>query len=521
MESIVARGVLARRDLSNGGIAGVVVGVCVAVALVALCLYPIILKRVRKRRKRPLNTPSDGDDPETGEVPAGGSPIDDTQRRLSSQDSFKPADELTRGGIEGGSVKDLAWNPHDGVAYSSEPTQLQQSYVPRLNTNIPPAQGQQVYDDSIPRSASLNTYEGEYMPQYIGDAHGVIDGTSADYYSPSIPSEAFGMYASNEPQQPQRTLSRGSSLRANLKQMFSRKNIHDQSMSSPASLSFHEAHEIALRSAPQGTQDAPLQRITTAQDPTESPVDIDPSTADMPPPPPPPPQALGSPIHLPSNQPLTSSEQSPPQSPPSAHSYKTSPSYPVHPAPGTVNPMDIMPASSEREMWHRTEHELFMVSSPNPQLPEQPRQDEPVDSPSPFTLPPDQPQALPVIQSPTPAQSEVPFKQELLEEHDTQMVDIPSHNHLSPLPEHYGRRHSSYPSDTSTPQPEQASTNPSTLNTPATQLDTPSPHSGAVSDYRHSASPSHHQSTVSLKNGTHPCNEPGCNQVFDQPHKLK
>lgn len=514
MGTIVARGALTRRDLSKGGIAGVVVGVCVAFALVALCFYPIIRKRISKRHQRPIRTPPDVDDPETGEVPARSPTINDAQRRLSSQDSFKPQNDIARGGIEGGSIKDLSWTPHDNPQYFNETTQPPQACVPRLNTIIPStnAQDQQVPSDSIPRSTPFNSYGQEYMPQSIGDAHDVLNGTSADYYSPSIPSEAFGMYTSREPQQSQRTLSRGSSFRNNLKQYFSRKSTRDQSMNSPTSTSLNETRDITLRSAPPGSQDNPVQCYTMQQDRTESPVEIE-ATDRLPP------QTLGSPINLPSDQPSKPTVQTPPQSSSSAILYKTSP--PTNPAPGTVNPMDIMPASNEREMWHRTEHELYLVeSSPNPQALEQPRRDEPIDSPSPFTLPPDLPQALPVVQSATPVQNEVLFKKETLEEYDTNMADIPSHEHLSPLPEH-DLRHPSYPSDASTPLPGPVSTNPSTLNTPATQLDTPSPHSGGASDYRHSASPGHVQTNLSPKHGSYPCNEPGCHQIFDQPHKLK
>lgn len=100
------------------------------------------------------------------------------------------------------------------------------------------------------------------------------------------------------------------------------------------------------------------------------------------------------------------------------------------------------------------------------------------------------------------------------------MTDIPSQSHLSPMPD-YDARHPSYPSDLSTPLPGPASTNPSTLNTPATQLDSPSPKSESTSDYRHSASPSNGINTISPRTGAYHCDEPGCSQVFDQPHKLK
>ncbi|KAF4465123.1 hypothetical protein FALBO_8037 [Fusarium albosuccineum] len=528
MGHLAPRGVLVKRRLSDGGIAGVIVGAIVGVALLAFCLYPFVIRRVRRRKQRSLHGPPDICDPETGEVPAPGDPAtDDNQRRVSSQDSFKPSGELTRGGLEG-SVKDLAWTPHDGLTHPDGQAHGQQVHTPRLDTNVSsfgPNNAQPGVNDTIPRSAPFNDYSGEYMPQAIGDAHnGVLSGTNADYYSPSIPSEAFGMFTTQEPQpQPQRTLSRGSSLRYNLKHMFSRKSTRDQSVGSPTSLSLAEGHENTTKKAHQATQDASLQRITTAGDPTESPIDITPPDADSLPVPAAQTQALGSPIALPSTLPK-GAVQTPPESPPTAFKFNASQSPPTNPAPGTVNPMDIMPASTESEVWHRTDYQLYMAqSSPNPGSSTEPKREEPMDSPSPLTLPPNNPQPLPIIQSPTPTQNELPPKQEPAEGHDVSMDDIPSHtSHLSPLPD-MSARHPSYPSDASTPQPGPTSTNPSTLNTPATQLDTPSPNSvTASSDYRHSASPSNGAAAnLSPKNGIYACDEIGCNQVFDQPHKLK
>ncbi|KAJ4194348.1 hypothetical protein NW767_007031 [Fusarium falciforme] len=530
MDHLVARGALAKRGLSKGGIAGVVVGVVVGVFLVALCLYPFVIRRIRRRRKQ---LASGICDPETAEVPTSGGTAVDDQRHVSSQDSFKPSRELTRGGLEDGSVKDLPWGPHDGLAQPNGQAQAQThpGYAPRLDTNIAPSFGPsdvQVANDSIPRSTPFDTYDGEYMPQSIGDAHnGVLSGTNADYYSPSIPSEAFGMFTEPEPiAQPQRTLSRSSSLRHNLKLMFSRKSTRDQSMGSPTSLSLAEVPENAPN-MPRSTHDAPLQRITTAGDPTESPTEITPPAGESLPAPSG--QALGSPIILPSTLPK-GAVQTPPDSPPTTFKFNASQSPPTNPAPGTVNPMDIMPASTESEVWHRTDYQMYMAqSSPNPgplpeasPMPEGPsHREEPTDSPSPLTLPPNNPQPLPIIQSPTPTQNESVLKQEPIEVQDVQMDEIPSHSHLSPLPD-LNSRHASYPSDASTPQPGPASTNASTLNTPATQLDTPSPNSVAnSSDYQHSVSPRNGATNLSPRNGAYACDEPGCHQVFDQPHKLK
>ncbi|KAG5761910.1 hypothetical protein H9Q72_009988 [Fusarium xylarioides] len=526
MGDLETRGVVLKRQLSDGGIAGVVVGVIVGIALVVLCSYPFIIRRIRRRKQTSLHAPPDTNDPETGEVPATGAlGIDDNQRRLSSQDSFKPSGENTRGGVDG-SVKDLDWTAHDGFLQQTN-GQGQPDYVPRIDTNLPSygfGNAQPTANDSIPRSAPFGSDENhheEYMPQSIGDApRAVLNGTSADYYSPSVPSEAFGMYSTEEPRpQPERSWSRGSSLRYNLKQMFSRKSTRDQSLNSPTSQSLAENLESVPRA-----QDGSLQRITTAGRPTESPTDMTaPATNSLPVPSST--QALGSPIALPSTLPK-GAVQSPPDSPPATFNFNASQSPPSHPAPGTVNPMDIMPASTETEVWHRNDYQLYVSqSSPNQPPPSAgPTTHEgPVDSPSPLTLPPSdpQPQPMPIVHSPTPTQSQIAFKTEEVDDNqDISMSEIPTANHLSPLPDS-SIRHPSYPSDASTPLPGPAFTNPSSLSTPATQLDTPSPHSGTSSDYRHSVSPGNAVSNPSPSNGSHACDEPGCNQVFDQPHKLK
>ncbi|KAK7426821.1 hypothetical protein QQZ08_006722 [Neonectria magnoliae] len=530
METIARRGVLAKRHLDNGGIAGVVVGVCVAVALVLVCLYPVVIRRIiRRRRERRILRQQGPPDAETGQVPvpSGSAGTDDPRHRLSSQDSFKPGEDLTRGDIGGGSVKDLAWTPRDGLI--NPDTQDEQNCSVRIDTDVPPTRvGQPVRTES--QTTALTGFEAEFMPQSIGDAHnGVLNGSSADYYSPAVPSEAFGMVTTEEPQpkpDPKRSLSRGSSLKYNLKQMFSRKSTRDHSIHSPTSPTFGDSFDTAARCAFPG-QDAPMERITTTEVTSESPTDLYPPTTDMPPPGS---RALGSPIVLPTKStdlPPPGSVQTPPQSPPSDAKLRPSASPPTHPAPGTVNPMDIMPATTESEMWHRTEHQLYMSynpsSSPNTLPPsDQPPPEEPTDSPSPLTLPPNFPQPTTIIQSPTPTQREISFKKEPVEEQDLDMVDIPSHDHLTPLPDR-DSRHLSYPSDASTPLPGPTSTNPSTLNTPATQLDTPSPKSeGTSSDYHHSVSPNNNSiANVSPRTGSYSCDEPGCSQVFDQPHKLK
>lgn len=523
IEAIAARDVLVKRGLGKGPIAGIVVGVCVAVFLILLCSYPLAIRRIKNRRKEQHAVAAP--DLETGEVPQPGGPptVDDGRRRLSSQDSFKPAEEITRGGIEGGSVKDFAWTPTDGLAYTQSQPQASHAYAAPIPTSVPSAQP--AYGDSQYQTAPFPDYSGEFMPQSIGDHHnGVLNGSSADYYSPSIPSEAFGMITTpDEPAEPPESLSRGSSLRQSVRQLFRRRSTREQSFSLPNSPTIEEGYEIAPGQVGTQSQDVSLNRITTAER-TDSPVEI---TAAAAMPPPPAPQALRSPIQMAARAapaPAGETVQTPPpqpQSPPTQSPFKMAPSPPLHPAPGTVNPMDIMPATTESEVWHRTEQQLYMSynqsSPPMPQT-QSPGREESEEALSPFSLPQSTTQPTPIVQSPTPTQRDS-FKVEPADD-DVPMTDIPSHNHLSPMPD-YNARHSSYNSDSSTPLPGPASSNPSTQNTPATQLDSPSPKSEGTSDYRHSASPNNILNSLSPRTGSYPCDEPGCSQVFDQPHKLK
>lgn len=507
MEELTPRGVIVKRRLHNGAIAGVVVGVCVGVALLAFCLYPVIVCLL-KRRKKGGNGAANTFDPEVGEVPPLGGPpgagVDGDHRRLSSQESFKPAEDVTRG-VEGAATnKHLPWtsDAQPGFPYGQE-QQQSQTYPAPIDTTASAPYAQQNYEH-----APFPDYSGEFMPQ----------GANAEYYSPTVPSEAFGMITEETPVD--QTASRASSLRQSMRHLFSRKSTRDQSFDTFSSPALDETPEIAAARAASRSHAAALQHAVV-MDRTESPTHMEAPMFAMPPPPLP--TGLASPVQLASQPRVQETLQTPPHSPPSEAKYKLSPSPPTHPAPGTVNPMDIMPATTESEMWHRTEHQLYISSQSSPPVPEPSDREDSQDAPSPFSLPPQtMVRPTPVVQSPTPTQQEMSFKEETAD-NDILMTEIPSHTgtHLSPLPD-YNARHNSYPSDQSTPLPGPASTNPSTQNTPATILDTPSPKSEITSsDYRHSASPNPAASNFSPRLSSYPCDEPGCHQVFDQPHKLK
>lgn len=437
-------------------------------------------------------------------------------RRLSSSgDSFKQPTQTSRGGPDGRPSKELGWS-QDGSHYAGGDGNSQNP------STVGPDGGaldQGRSSTTAPQSLPFPPFDGEFYPiSTLDDQPGVLKGTSADYYSPNIPSEAFGMVTNpaidaktDIPTRSTRSLSRGSSLRYNVKQMFHhRKSGRDRTMSSRAS-----SDDPTSPSQPRSC--TPLERIITDEDPTASPIDVSPTTSSIPRQPqtkPPSPPIIKAPT-----RPPAALVKTPPQSSPGR--FKGSPSPPTQPAPGTVNPMDIMPASTESEMWHRTEHQLFVSSfDPSPGRPvsaEPPGIDFPSGSPTPDMWA----YTTETILSPTPTSSDPRLKQEPAEDEDIVMREIPSHNYLNPMQMLGPGRHPSIASEISTPLPGPASTVPSSQNTPSTQLDSPSPQSMGSSDFRQSASPQLGISVPSPKNGIYRCEEPGCPQFFDQPHKLK
>lgn len=453
-----------------------------------------------------------------------GPPMAVADRRLTSSDSFKQAAQMSRGGPDGRPSKDLAWASQDGSHSAGGDGQSQ----PSSSVGPDGAISEQGRSSNAGPTVPFPSYDGEYYPASTHDDQpGVLKGTSADYYSPDIPSEAFGMVINEEADsptdivnRPDRSLSRGSSLRY-VKHMFHRKSVRDRTRSSRAS----SEGQSPISGAPRTRGLGPMEHIITDRDPTASPTDLSPTTTNMPRPAF---RASDPPIiQVPSrSSPENSFQTPPPHSPPL---FKGSPSPPTQPAAGTVNPMDIMPAMTESEKSHRIDHQLYvsaygpspgrLSSSEPPELEFTPG----MSSPSPTSEKP--PCPTHIIQSPTPTTTNPALKQEPEDDEDVAMRDIPSHNtHLSPMPMLGQSRHPSYPSEPSTPLPGLASTVPSSQNTPSTQLDSTSPQSWDSSDFRHSASPQVGLGVPSLKNGVHGvhrCEEPGCSQTFDQPHKLK
>lgn len=515
-DDLVPRSALLRRQMSDGALAGTVVGVVVGVGLLALCLYPIIVCQI-KRHRRP-KTPHP--DAENAAVPRPARPevVDlGYHRRLSSSDSFKRDGELSRG-VAPAAPRNKEWGlaSHDqGAALSaqghSSPWHTSSTATDAIAPNGSRAVALGPSGEYEPRSSPspLPFYLGEYMPvSEVREAHpGVLRGTSADYYSPSIPSEAFGMItAPTDGPVDMAQASRTSSLKHSFRHMFRRTSGQNRTTAS------YDSAASAGDGISTSHRASALPRIVTAQDLAESPTAVSPTTL--------------VPVTAASAPPMKPT----PPIPLIDSSLKACPSPPSYPAPGTVNPMDIMPASTETEVWHRTEHELFASShgppvaallAPDHQSSKD--NDNSTDSaPStaletPSTVVPSR--TVLIAEPPLPSQIPEQTVQKQSMGDDPSISDIHSRLARSPSAMSQPRRHQRFLSDQSIPLQGPGSTDLSSHNTPSTQLDSPTPESLTSSDFRHSVSP---QSVLSsVKTGVFRCDEPGCHQAFDQPHKLK
>ncbi|OLN96530.1 hypothetical protein CCHL11_00648 [Colletotrichum chlorophyti] len=548
MPSLTSRSTVQPRGttLSNGGIAGVVIGIVLFLALAVVCAYPFVIRRFRKAKK---HGSTDQLDTETafvpgpmrpqGQVPMSGPGV---ASRLSSKDSLGHKTDALRA-TERQSTKEMTLSSHNGIDHS--PTDDLGNHHQRSFTGN---------DSTSPPSMATRHGTGEYSfgraPTWKSEASypwtpaGVelvatradgMDyseanlGQSATYYSPTVPSEAFGMITpppTDEPQSrapPRRSSSRGSSLKLNLTHLIRRMSTKDSASTRTKGLLAHPAQ--------------PVVSETISDSPTEmnGPFsrELVPKT-----------KQLDSPIHLPSPRSemdeldhvqqleakrAINQTESPPILPP------------VAPAPGTVNPMDIMaPSNLTEHSWH-TNHQLYQMAHPPPK---------PLDS---HIMPSPEPQPSQAPTPPSPGQS---FEQQQLlqlEELSNENVD-PNRNNRTQLngwqprndpsvavedvqmnganrpldpthlmPDHSNQHHYSEaemtdPSDHSPPAAGRASSSGlSYQTTPNTQIDSsPSPRSEGSSDIRNSTSP---YPGLQQSPRTYMCDE--CGRFFDQVHKLK
>ncbi|KAK0387933.1 hypothetical protein NLU13_4178 [Sarocladium strictum] len=521
----------AKRQLGGGPIAGISVGVIVFVLLICLCLYPVVIGSIRRRRRRTQRSEHQPPpyDPEVGEIGDHNLPAalpNDYERRLSSTESVKPNDDSSRGNLAYSESKENGHRnlPLDPGAQHAWGSQMIQGASDSPTVCIPGQELAQHVGDG--QMTPFPAYDGGVY--YPGADPSEPRGANADYYSPSIPSEAFGMYTMSSPNEQSdgsNRRGRGSSLRNSVRVLLRRASGRERTMDSTTS---GDAEPSGL-SGPSGTEGpASLQTMLPNQDPTDSPTEMSPVTSS------PPtahltssPQALGGSTRGVSEDDFTQLPA------PLRRSFKYSP--PVNPSPGTVNPMDIMPASSEPERWHRTDHDLYLATHQPPSASVSPTtQSNPqfnsvaTSTPSSVASPPALP---PHVEELTRHDTDQTIKQEHISEPlpDVEMTNAPCQEYLHP--EADPGRHFSYPSDQSTPFPSLASTNPSSHNTPTTShTDTPSPESSGVTpDFRHSASPAasnpsprhapgHYACTLNhharYHAKQHRCNYPNCGKGF-------
>ncbi|KAI9163395.1 hypothetical protein HJFPF1_05005 [Paramyrothecium foliicola] len=547
------------RALGNAGaaVAGVVIGGLVVVVFFFLCIWPIISRQIRQYRAR-RNGHHQAFDPESGHLPGhfeGDALTDsslDRPRRLPSSDSLKlPEDNddsshspsrhhrhhvAVRGSLavndpsSSSPSKNLSWSStHEGRALADGEGQLHLHQYPYptypATAMVAPGQPIPPLDDEhqkVPSSAPNGDAFSEQLP--IPQQHYVLKHNSEDYYDPSIPSEAFGMV----PTPPKLNVSvpnrhRSTSITQQMKHVFHRKSVRDRTTSTDTNGSEAQSPFNTGNTTASYAQGAPPMRQITDEELASSPVPRSPTHIISPSP-----LAAQTPASASAGVTRTSSISSP-----TDYRLKTSPSPPAHPAPGTVNPMDIMPASTESELWHRTEHQLYVSSYESPpQLPsfiEQANTANNLATSHSPALDSSLQQPLDSAQPSINATPEFISPEELAEKDDIVMTDIPSYTSTfipsttqqNSLLQVAPSRRPSNPSEHSTPFPGAASTDASSHNTPSTLLDSPSPESMHSSDFRHSASPPLVQSAPSEKTSVFRCDELGCNQTFDQPHKLK
>ncbi|KAG6038777.1 hypothetical protein E4U41_003709 [Claviceps citrina] len=521
--TVAGAAVVSSRGLTDGAKAGTAVGAFVAAALVAFCLYPVIVHLIKRRKRAGRALDAEPGLP-THHRGKGSTLGPNSHIRLSSTDSLQQHGERSRGGLGGRTLsKELEWTLPDAGLTQTEGNVASSRQLSAATAGDGGQLGGAdrhggAFEDGEDDYRNETTPFPFYMPASMPDDDpGVLKGTSYDYYRPSIPSSAFGMVTAPDSFEPVRASSRGSSLKHNLKQMLRWPSGGD---SSPASDSSTQDKGTRLLRASSSSGPG-LGGIHASGRPTDSPTEPSATTTLLRPPSErvsaSSPAAINAP-EAPSQPVVTTPPHSHSPTPDERAAFKASPSPPSDPAPGTVNPMDIMPASTQSEMRHRTEHQLLANSygsggGPSCAGEQADREDMPK-----LTPPPVLSVASAAARIFPPTDQEAVQEAPRQEHYDGAMLDLQSHNHLSPsvMPER--GRHPSFSSNHSTPCPGAHSTGPSTENTPSTQVDSPSPGSMNSSDFRHSASPQ--PGLSSLKASVFRCDEPGCSQAFDQPHKL-
>ncbi|CAG9940711.1 unnamed protein product [Clonostachys rosea f. rosea IK726] len=497
------------RRMDDEAIAGTAVGVVLAFALLVCCLYPLVVHYLKKRRRSK---------PYSWECEYGttyrGQPRD-RPRRLSSSDKTDD---------EGKSQQN--YNSQNGYVYSVEPAQGQ-ARPPATGYDASAIESTAAEPQLVPQnhdnfSTPFPYYQDTVPPPPSAPNQFVLKGTSEDYYSPYVPSEAFGMYPPpaaviEPPSEPQRSAQRGTSLRHNVRSLLRRKAVPDQPEAAPHSIPYSDytpvqGHQFPV--VPQSSDTVQYAQFYPTQQMEGTPMHSQyPQYY----------RVAGSAVEVPTMQGYASQDTF------QASSSELDFSFGL-PIFGTVNPMDIMPPATESEIWHRADYQLYSSSN----------QDSPPEMPSSIELvQPDG--AAPPVSVVAPASISIREDLPPVSNPGPSTTIISSRHATSsqqPVPPPVAPESTPDPSSTSTLSATQSvptsrlsaqpasvpgacSTNPSTLSTPSTHGDTPSPRSLNSSDFRQSISPPNGMNAPSPKGGVYHCDERGCNQFFDQPHKLK
>ncbi|PFH62769.1 hypothetical protein XA68_11992 [Ophiocordyceps unilateralis] len=463
----MAVAVVLRRELGDGAVAGTVVGVIIF--LLVICLYPIIVGQIRRRRRRRLDAETGG--PQALDLGHG--------PRLSSTDSCKNEVELSRATQKWDSSSAL--RDHDGFVASPVPSYGHQS---------------------------VSVSDGRYHRP------GPVQGMSADYYNAPISSEAASSHIDVDTSHARPSAFLGNTVKDRV-----RRFLRQGSERSADSCYAPSGRQLALSSGPaKPPHTATWKAMGTLQSSTP-PMDI----------------------------PQPYAEQT---------SKSASPSPPAYPAPGTVNPMDIMPASTESEVWHRTEQELLGFSHGRAAFGSSPVQhgdgfgshdvemvspldhtanDQHLDEPGngdPGPVSPLEPGGgfdnvhTGIVSPPSPAAPSEPPAVVLVQAEASVCAQHAEQNRPQTGDTAWAHLQSrTYMSNPSTPDRGPASVDPSPPNIPLPQ-DSLGEDSLTSSDYRSSNSPKS-PSTASRaayrsdEFDPYRCNEPGCDQAFDHLHKLK
>ncbi|KEY68634.1 hypothetical protein S7711_00514 [Stachybotrys chartarum IBT 7711] len=382
-----------------------------------------------------------------------------------------------------------------------------------------------VRHDHDHQAALGSAYSGAYPQQwpFLVDPNFALGSANNDFCSPDISSEALGLVLASNQRNihvdiPDRTRSRDhSSFKYDMKQenrrnsgnertvtpyshaeIGGRLSILDRDHHQHLSRGGHHQHQESAHMFQAPTHDNSTHLLSDDVTSNDLRLDL---------------KSLNS--HSGDNQDNALNATSQPPSPHEHYPRGASPSPPSHPAPGTVNPMDIMPASTEKEVWYRNEHQFYVpaydsqgeVSSlelaglgydplnanQSPQPPRTPMQ------------------SARSVQSVAPTTTDCFTLEEDAEKDDVVMSDIPSLGHQGAGYTSYGRR-SSLHSEQGPSFPVAASSEPSSHNTPSTMLDSPSPESADSSDFRYSASPQLGYSMPSPRSALFRCDEAGCSQ---------